>query len=122
MSFHTALPGSVWLLEVVVLVLVCLLFVYPVVAYSQNVLYRRGVLLLVAALVLLAVGSVAELLVDAHYAGPLVAVFAYVAYAASGVVSVAATWRFAREFVTFERASGVDVETEEFVGGFEDEH
>ncbi|CQH59659.1 uncharacterized protein HHUB_3031 [Halobacterium hubeiense] len=110
----------VWTVEVVVLVVLCAGFAYPVVAYSRNVLYRGGVLLLVAALGCLMAGSVLELVVDVTGAGALVEVAAYVAYAASGVVSVAATWRFAREFVTFGR-EGVEIETAGFTGGFERE-
>ena len=110
--------GFAWLAEVVVLVVLCAGFAYPVVAYSRNVLYRGGVLLLVAALGCLMAGSVLELAVDVTGAGALVEVAAYVAYAASGVVSAAATWRFAREFVTFGR-EGVEIETGEFTGGFE---
>ncbi|MGB9964885.1 hypothetical protein [Halobacterium hubeiense] len=108
----------VWLAEVAALVALCAGFTYPVVAYSRNVLYRGGVLLLVAALGCLTVGSVLELVVDVTAAGALVEVAAYVAYAASGVVSVAATWRFAREFVHFGR-DGVEVDAGEFTGGFE---
>ncbi len=110
---------TAWVLEVAVLVVLCAGFTYPVVAYSRNVLYRDGVLMLVAALACLMAGSVLELLVDLGAAGAAVEVAAYVAYAASALVSVAATWRFAREFVTFGRGDGAEIETDEFVGGFE---
>ena len=109
---------AVWGLQVAVLVVLCVGFAYPVIAYSRNVLYRGGVLLLVAALACLMAGSVFELLVDLTGAGAVVEVAAYVAYAASALVSVAATWRFAREFVTFGR-DGADIDTDDFVGGFE---
>ncbi|MCG1003836.1 MULTISPECIES: hypothetical protein [Halobacterium] len=108
----------IWFAEVAVLVVLCAGFAYPVVAYSRNVLYREGVLLLVASLGCLMAGSVLELLVDVTSAGAVVEVAAYAAYAASGLVSVAATWRFAREFVDIDR-DGIDVETAEFSGGFE---
>lgn len=109
---------TVWVLEVALLVALCAGFTYPVVAYSRNVLYRSGVLLLVAALVCLMAGSVLELLVDLAWAGAAAQVAAYVAYAASALVSVAATWRFAREFVTFDDGDA-EIETDDFVGGFE---
>ncbi|MCD2204839.1 hypothetical protein [Halobacterium sp. KA-6] len=108
----------VWFAEVAVLVVLCAGFAYPAVAYSRNVLYRGGVLLLVGALGCLMVGSVLELFVDVTSAGALVEVAAYVAYAASGVVSVAATWRFAREFVHLGQ-EGVEIDAGEFSGGFE---
>lgn len=108
----------IWFAEVAVLVLLCAGFTYPAVAYSHNVLYRDGVLLLVASLVCLTVGSVLEIITGATGAGAVVEVAAYAAYAASGLVSVAATWRFAREFVDIDR-DGIDVETAEFSGGFE---
>lgn len=110
---------TAWVLEVAVLVVLCAGFAYPVVAYSRNVLYRGGVLLLVAALACLVAGSVLELFVDLGWAAPTVEVAAYVAYAASALVSVAATWRFAREFVSFDGGDGAEIETDDFVGGFE---
>jgi len=109
---------TAWALEVGLLVVLCAGFTYPVVAYSQNVLYRGAVLLLVAALACLMVGSVLELLVDLGWAGAVAEVAAYAAYAASALVSVAATWRFAREFVSFDDDSAT-IETDDFVGGFE---
>lgn len=119
-----SLPGAaLWGAAVAVLAVVCVAFTYPLVAYSHNVLYRRGVLLFVAALVCFTGGAVFELLVDLRLvAGPF-RVVAYVAYAASSLVAVAAMWRFAREFVDFEGDDGVDLDahTDDYVGGFEDE-
>ncbi|MCD2200042.1 hypothetical protein LPA44_09045 [Halobacterium sp. KA-4] len=118
MPLADATEWLVWFVEVAVLVVLCAGFAYPAVAYSRNVLYRGGVLLLVGALGCLMVGSVLELFVDVTSAGALVEVAAYVAYAASGLVSVAATWRFAREFVHLGQ-EGVEIDAGEFSGGFE---
>ncbi|MFC3477274.1 hypothetical protein [Halobacterium litoreum] len=112
---------GLWLLEVAALAALCVGFGYPVIAYSQNVLYREGVVLLTAAFGCLVVGAVLELAVDAGAIGVLGEVVAYVWYAVSGLVSVAATWQFAREFVEFGEDGTVDVDRREFVGGFEDE-
>lgn len=113
---QTALGG----VAAVVLGVLCLAFTYPLVAYSHNVLYRRGVLRFAAALACLAFGAVFELLVDLHVLAPSLRVLAYVAYAASSLAAVAATWRFAREFVDFG-GDAVDFDGDDYVGGFEDE-
>lgn len=117
----SALTWAAWILEVGVLVALCAGFPYPVVAYARNVLYRDGVVLFTAALACLTVGAVLELAVDATGAGPRVEVLAYVWYAASSVVSVGATWQFAREFVRMGESGRIGVDSDEFVGGFDDE-
>lgn len=117
----TAAAFWVWALEVAVLVALVVGFTYPVVAYAQNVLYRDGVLLFAAALACLTVGAVLELVVDATGAGALLTVLAYVWYTASSLVSVAATWQFAREFVDFGDDGSLNVDAGAFSGGFEDE-
>lgn len=117
----TAAAFWIWVLEVSALVGLVAGFTYPVVAYAQNVLYRDGVLLLVAALACLTVGAVLELVVDATAAGALLEVLAYVWYAASSLVAVAATWQFAREFVDVADGGSLGVDADSFSGGFEDE-
>ncbi|QLC32813.1 hypothetical protein EFA46_000840 [Halarchaeum sp. CBA1220] len=112
---------ALWGVAVVVLVALCVAFAYPLLAYSHNVLYREGVLLFTVALACLSAGALLELLVAVGVLDVVLRVLAYVFYAASGAVSVAATWRFAREFIDLGGDAHVDVESDEYVGGFENE-
>lgn len=91
---HSVSP--VLLAQTVLLLAFSLLIVYPVWAYAQNVMHTKAVVLLAISLLCITAGAGVESFLHAELT-------ARVFHLLSAITFTASQWRFAREFLRFER-------------------
>lgn len=110
------------LIQLLLLVTCSLVIVVTLYRHWTTVLYRRGVVALVATLLVFAVGAVVDVAAERGLNVVLFEMVDDVLFTAASALAVVATWSFARDFVVTERDEPVELSAkpDETTGGFED--
>lgn len=106
------LVSFLFLAQTTTLIITSLLLAYPVVAYSRNVAYTRGLLLLSTSFFLLTTTYVLSFIFDYPIISSVLDLIAT-------VLAAFGTWQFARPFVDIGDGNVQMSTTNEATGGFE---
>ncbi|MFC4450141.1 hypothetical protein [Halorussus aquaticus] len=106
------LVSFVFIAQTTMLVITCVLLVYPVVTYGRNVAHTRGLLLLAGAFFALTVSYVTAVAFGMTLVSSVLDLTA-------SLLAAAGIWQFARPFVQFDEGTVETTAVGDTTGGFE---